>query len=71
MSMSRKNYVAIADTIKRHIDTITSDGGLDRTKAHERIIAIEAIAKDLARDFAMDNCSFQNGRFLAACGVGK
>lgn len=56
MTLTKKNYEAIASILREHImwDTV---GVVDET------------AKDLADYFATDNKNFDRTRFLQACGI--
>lgn len=62
MSMSKKDYVAVANIIS-NARANTSEG--DKV-ARE---AITYIASDLAREFAKGNKLFDSGKFLRACGL--
>ena len=57
--MTRKGYVAMAKTIRYHVE------GADP----EQLIIISRLIKDLAYDLKQDNIRFDRTRFLEACGV--
>lgn len=73
MSMSKKDYVAIAAVIKRAVDRIgvmptpatLANGHAD--KATE-MATIRRIAYAMADGFAEDNPRFDSVRFIEACG---
>jgi hypothetical protein len=56
--MSRKDYVAIAEILKRHHDVEEMD--------KETLISV---AKNLAHVFKANNQRFDTERFLNACGI--
>lgn len=62
MSMSKKNYVAIAAIIQNARANTSPEDKVARE-------AITYIASDLARVFARDNSRFNSDKFLRACGL--
>jgi len=64
MSMSKKDYEAIA----RRIKSITTDSPLSQYEVG-MIDAARQIAASMANYCAADNPRFDRARFLAACGV--
>ncbi len=63
MSMSRKDYVMIAEVIA------TARDAADDDDAEAELCAIVAVAHELAAAFEADNPAFARNRFLTACGV--
>ena len=63
MSMSRRDFETIARTINRAI--------LRAARDHNgaAVLALDALAKDMATEIAMTNGRFDTTRFLLACGV--
>lgn len=57
--MSKKDYSAIAETIRQQID--------NHPDSHR--IPLEVLAKNLCRIFLADNPRFDSRRFLSACGI--
>jgi hypothetical protein len=66
MAMSRKDYVAAAEIIRRQVDA----AAYLPTSGDGALFAAKAIAEDLASMFGRDNGRFDRTRFLNACGVG-
>lgn len=62
MSASRKLYVELAATIRRHVDVATIHQPAD-------LDPIRPLVYDLAADLKQDNPSFDRLRFLTACGL--
>ena len=60
--MTRKDYVLIAEAIKRANENWTGF-------APEAGLAIEGLAKSLSVQLVIDNPRFDRARFLTACGV--
>ena len=68
MSMSKKDYVAIAAAIHRSGMALNiGRKAKAETLGNER--ALRLVAGDLAATLAADNPAFDKARFLAACGV--
>lgn len=69
MAMSRKDYELIAHAIFATAKAIP-DGETEaaRAGAISRRMAIEAVAKRIADELAVDNQRFDRKRFVAACG---
>ena len=65
--MTKKDFKAIADVIKYHIDSNSDDPqfSIDRNCK----LTLESLAQDLAVVFASDNPRFDQDRFLEACGL--
>lgn len=63
MSMTRKDYEVIAKVIKTHRDAALA------TLLTDEAAAIEAVAEDLAGEFAVSNPAFKAPKFLKACGI--
>lgn len=60
MSMSRKDYRAVADDVKTALDY--TDGGKDS-------LAVARVARSLADTFKRDNSNFRYDTFFSACGL--
>ncbi len=60
--MTRKDYVLIAEAIKRANENWEGF-------APEAALAIEGLAKSLSVQLVIDNPNFDRARFLEACGV--
>lgn len=58
-NMTKKHFIAIAETIKWERDQTGSSAGRE---------AIEAVAFALADEFKCFNSSFDKERFITACG---
>lgn len=58
--MSRKDYVLIAEAIKRVRDEVSANGGT--------VDAVDRVAGELSLAFAKENERFDMDRFLKACG---
>jgi hypothetical protein len=58
--MSRKDYVAMAEVIKREIDAATNT---------RQARSISNIARGMADTFKRDNSRFDRVRFYHACGL--
>ena len=56
---SKKLYIELASTIKRHVDHSDEVG----------VFTIQALVQDLCGDLKQDNIHFNKDRFLAACGL--
>jgi len=63
MAMSRKNYVATAQTIKNELLEIREYS--DRYVIHSSLVSV---ASGMADMFAMDNSAFRRDTFMTACG---
>lgn len=63
MSMSRRDFGTIADAIRHHLDAAddAGDAGV--------VLAIDALAHDLADRFGNGSLAFDRDRFLTACGI--
>lgn len=57
--MSRKHYVAMAATIRRHVEHACPAGR----------VALGAVVRDLCAELKADNRAFDRERFLTACGL--
>jgi stalled ribosome rescue protein Dom34 len=55
---TKQHYKAIAEIVKRRVDTSTSC-----------LISPAMLSKELADYFAKDNPNFDRDKFLAACGI--
>lgn len=60
MAASRKLYVELATTIRRHVESSTT---------HQADDAIRALVGDLCGDLKQDNMSFNRDKFMTACGL--
>ncbi len=63
MAMSRKNYRAVAESIKGRLEANYEDA------YNEVLVEISALARDLARVFKQDNHNFRYDKFFEACGL--
>jgi len=68
MSMSKKDYAAIAAAIHR-TGMALSIGRKAKAETLGNERALRLVALDLAATLAADNPAFDKARFLAACGV--
>jgi len=72
--MSKKHYVAIADTFRPIVETlkagkIRSDvASSDWNVYSGEIKVLELLARELSEAFAADNPKFDRARFLKSCG---
>lgn len=64
--MTRKDYVAIAQTIKRHTILGSHVPGHD---AEIHLAVVHCMARDIADVMMADSPTFDRARFLKACGV--
>lgn len=64
--MTKKDYIKIADVIKKHRGT---EPYLTDNENRLISLATEDIAQDLAVVFASDNDKFDQDKFLEACGL--
>ena len=65
MSLSKKNYEAVAELLRTQVIPGPDESVEEQTWND----AVEVIASDLAGYFAADNPRFDRGRFLKACGL--
>jgi hypothetical protein len=63
MTMSKRDYEALAATIRKHVD------GYHDPRDTVRGEAVEALARGLAATMTEGNPRFSPDRFLIACGV--
>ena len=61
--LSRKDYRAIAEIVKRQAKAYRNDN------APGHALGTEAVVKPFADYFGQDNSRFDRARFLAACGL--
>lgn len=59
--MTRKSYIALAQTIRYHVD------GFEATDPGR--IAIDRLVRDICHDLKVDNRNFDRDKFLTACGL--
>ena len=64
--MSRKNYRAVAEIIKRHLDAEME--GQSGEAARQ---AIASVARSLADHFKAENYNFRYDKFYEACGLNE
>ena len=67
MSMSKKDYVAVAAAM--HRTRMASAIGATAKQVQERHRALSLACHDLAATLAHDNPAFDSARFLTACGA--
>lgn len=67
MSMTRKEFVAVAATLKNALQLGELAENESVRTAHVSMVTL--IARDLCVDFADSNPHFDRARFLAACGI--
>ena len=60
MAASRKLYVDMASTIKRHVE--------DHPDRANRLNTLESLVRDLCDDLKRDNRNFKRDLFMDACG---
>ncbi|MGD0768112.1 MAG: hypothetical protein ABSB42_07955 [Tepidisphaeraceae bacterium] len=65
--MTRKHFKAIAADISMVRDRLNDERKNGRTLAPDQVL--DALASELARTLHGFNANFNQGRFLAACGV--
>jgi hypothetical protein len=68
MSMTRKHYVEVAETIKRSVEWSADETPVRKAA---RLQAAQEIANGMANMFAYDNGRFDRDRFMNACGLGN
>ena len=70
MSMTKKDFEAIAKAIKKQTDTVSSwtggEGTIDRQDMAMDIL--RRTAGDMCDHFRTSNPNFDRGRFMTACG---
>jgi hypothetical protein len=61
--MSRRDFVTIAEVLRKHIDEYdgAGDGGA--------VLVVDEISRDLADRFSRSTPAFERERFLTACGI--
>jgi hypothetical protein len=66
--MSKKDYIAIAKTIKAQAEGINARTDLSQEQTVAKMDTLEATARNLAQIFGEGNPRFDTARFLTACG---
>lgn len=69
MSLSRKNYEAVARILKTEVDALAARTRISDDSVWEVETVLAALSHDLANYFETDNARFDRAKFLAACGA--
>lgn len=70
MSMSKKNYEAVAAILRPHVEYVTAICSHSANELNSDLTKIVvSLVNDLAIAFKADNSRFQYDRFFEACGL--